>query len=465
MLARPSCWLALHVGSNVGAPPRPGKSILWSWRRRGGLPSSWASETGFGDERSADMKTSRGFVNPAIGLLAVLILINAPGVHADVITDANTRAADVVSRIPVAPLTVRMMAIVQVSVFEAVNAVTGRYPPQRAKLTRAPGASVEAAVAAATRTALSKLMPAQQALIDADYQALLGSVPDGPAKTAGIAVGERAATAIVALCADDGAVAADVYRPHAAAGVYVPTVGPAVPHWGQRRPWVMPRGDHFRPGPPPALTSDTWARDYNEIKAVGSRNSTQRTPEQTAMARFWEATAPNVYWPIARSVAATPGRDVTDNARLLALAGMAMDDGLIAVFDAKYTYNLWRPVTAIRNGDNDGHDATERDAGWTPFIDTPMHPEYPCAHCIVSASLGAVLAAEIGTGSGPALSSSSPTAQNAVRTWATVNDFTQEVAVARIYDGVHYRNSTVVGSQMGKKIGELAVQTFPKPVK
>jgi len=408
------------------------------------------------------MKTSRGLLNAAIGLLAVLIPINAPGAHADVVTDANTRAADVVSRIPAPPITVRMMAIVQVSVFEAVNAVTGRYPPQRAKLTPAAGASVEAAVAAATRTALSKLMPAQQALIDADYQALLGSVPDGPAKTAGIAVGERAATAIVALCADDGAVAADVYRPHAAAGVYVPTVGPAVPHWGQRRPWVMPRGDHFRPGPPPALTSDTWARDYNEIKAVGSRNSTQRTPEQTAMARFWEATAPNVYWPIARSVAATPGRDVTDNARLLALAAIAMDDGLIAVFDAKYTYNLWRPVTAIRNGDIDGNRATDRDPGWTPFIDTPMHPEYPCAHCIVSAALGAVLEAEVGSGPTPTLSSTSSTAGGAVRTWASVGDFTKEVAQARIYDGVHYRTSTEVGTAMGKKIGELAAKSVPK---
>ena len=133
------------------------------------------------------MKITHGLVNAAIGLLAVLILIGAPGAHAGVVTDANTRAADVVSRVPSTPIAVRMMAIVQVSVFEAVNAVTGRYPPQRAKLTPAPGASVEAAVAAATRTALSKLVPAQQAAIDADYQALLGSVPDGPAKTAGIA--------------------------------------------------------------------------------------------------------------------------------------------------------------------------------------------------------------------------------------------------------------------------------------
>jgi len=408
------------------------------------------------------MKTLRGLVSAAIGLLAVMTLAGAPGAHADVVTDANARAADVASRFPSTPIAVRMMAIVQVSVFEAVNAVTGRYPPQRAKLNPAPGASLEAAVASATRTALSKLMPAQQAVIDADYQALLGSVPAGPAKTAGIALGEQAATAIVALCADDGAVSPDVYRPHAAAGVYVPTVGPAVPHWGQRRPWVLPRGDHFRPGPPPALTSETWTRDYNEIKAVGSRSSTQRTPEQTAMAKFWEATAPAVYWPVARSVASTPGRDVTDNARLLALAAMAMDDGLIAVFDAKYAYNLWRPVTAIRNGDLDGNRATDRDPGWTPFIETPMHPEYPCAHCIVSGALGAVLEAEIGSGPTPTLSSASSTAGGAVRTWTTVGDFTKEVAQARIYDGVHYRFSTEVGSAMGKKIGELAAKSVPK---
>jgi hypothetical protein len=396
-------------------------------------------------------------------LSLLLILTGATGAHADIVTDANTKAAEVVSRVPAPPpITVRTMAIVQVAVFEAVNAISGRYPPQRAKLAAAPGASVEAAVAAATRTALAKLMPAQQAAIDADYQALLGSVPDGAAKTAGIALGEQAATAIVALCADDGAVVPDVYRPHAAAGVYVPTVGPAVPHWGKRRPWVMSRGDQFRPGPPPALTSDMWARDYNEIKAIGGKTSTQRTPEQTAIAKFWEATAPAVYWPVARSVAAMPGRDVTDNARLFALAAMAMDDGLIAVFDAKYTYNLWRPVTAIRNGDLDGHNATERDPGWTSFIDTPVHPEYPCAHCIVSATLGAVLAAEIGSGPAPRLSSASPTAGGAVRTWTSVDDFTKEVAVARIYDGVHYRYSTEVGSAMGKKIGELVAKSLPR---
>src|SRR5439155_1164801 len=239
----------------------------------------------------------------------------------------------------------------------AVNAITARYPSTRVKIAAPPGASVDAAVAAATRTVLLKLMPTQQAAIEADYQAALKPMPDGAAKTGGIAVGEQAAAA--------------------------------------------------------CLT----------------------------------------------------GRDVTENARLLATAAMAMDDALVAVFDAKYTYHLWRPVTAIRNGDVDGNDATERDPSWTPFIDTPMHPEYPCAHCIVSASLGAVLQAELGSGPTPTLSSASSTAGGAVRTWKSVGDFVREVAEARICDGVHYRFSTEVGASMGKQIGELAVKSFPKPIR
>jgi hypothetical protein len=387
----------------------------------------------------------------------MLLLAGGPMAHGDVVTDANAKAADVASKHPATPIAVRTMAIVQVSVFEAVSAVSGRYPPFRVKVAAAPGASVDAAVAAATRTALLKLMPMQQAAIEADYQTALRSVPDGSAKTDGIAVGEQAAAAIVASCAEDGATAPDTYRPHTTAGVYVPTVLPAVPHWGKRKPWVMTSGDQFRPGPPPSLTSDTWKRDLAEIRALGARTNSQRTPEQTAIARFWEATAPAVYWPVARSVATAPGRSVPDNARLLAAAAVAMDDALTAVFDAKYTYNFWRPITAIRNAEGD-----TRDPGWTPFIDTPMHPEYPCAHCIVSASLGAVLAAELGSGPTPPLSSASSTAGGAVRTWSSTGDFVQEVAQARIYDGVHYRNSTEVGTAMGTKVGELAAKRFPR---
>ena len=402
------------------------------------------------------MKTNLRWINATLGILIAMLAV-APDAGADGVTDANVRAAEITSMMAGTPPAVRAMAIVQVSVYEAVNTITGRYPPLRTKLTAAPGASVDAAVAAATRTALLKLVPAQQAAIEAHYQAALKPLPDGRAKTDGIAVGEQAATAVLASCADDGAMAPNTYRPHTAPGVYVPTMFPAVPHWGRRKPWVMTSGDQFRPGAPPSLTSDTWKRDFNEIKTLGGKTGSQRTPEQTAIAQFWEATLPVVYWPVARSVAAVPGRDLSDNARLLALAAMAMDDGLIAVFDAKYTYNFWRPVTAIRNAEGDA-----RDPGWTPFIDTPMHPEYPCAHCIVSASLGAVLAAEIGSGPAPILRSASPTAGGAARTWTSVDDFVMEVAQARIYDGVHYRTSTEVGSEMGRRIGDLAVKSLPR---
>ena len=392
-----------------------------------------------------------------IGLLVVLMFAGVPAAGADVVTDANTKAAEIASKMPGTPPAVRAMAIVQVSVYDSVNAITGRYPAFRAPVKAPAGASVDAAVVSATRTVLSKLVPAQQAAIDADFKALLSSVAEGQAKSDGIAVGEQVAAIVLAQCAEDGAMAPNTYRPHTTPGVYVPTMFPAVPHWGKRKAWVLTSPDQFRPGPPPSLTSDTWKRDFEEIKAIGGKESAKRTPEQTAIAKFWEATAPAVYWPVARSVANAPGRDPIENARFFAAAAIAMDDALVAVFDAKYAYNFWRPVTAIRNAEGDA-----RDPNWLPFIDTPMHPEYPCAHCIVSGSLGAVLAAEIGNGPAPTLSSSSYTAGGATRTWVKVGDWTQEVAVARIYDGVHYRNSTVVGSAMGQKIGALAAQKLPK---
>ena len=372
------------------------------------------------------MKTTTRAVSAGIGLLAVVILAGAPGAHADVVTDANAKAADIVSRIPAPPITVRMMAIVQVSVFEAVNAVTGRYPPQRAKLTPAPGASVEAAVAAATRTALSKLMPAQQAAIDADYQALLAPSPTAPRRPRASRSASRRRPRSWRSAPTTARSLPTTYRPHAAPGVYVPTMGPAVPHWGQ----APPLGDDPRrsvpPGPPARAHQRHLGARLQRDQGGRARNSTQRTPEQTAIAKFWEATAPAVYWPVARSVAAVPGRDVTDNARLFALAAMAMDDALIAVFDAKYAYNFWRPVTAIRNGDLDGNDATDRDPGWTavhrhadaPRVSVrPLHRvRRPWAPCSQPRSA---------PGPRPRSAPPAPPPGGAVRTWTSVDDFTQ----------------------------------------
>ena len=208
-----------------------------------------------------------------------------------------------------------------------------------------------------------------------------------------------------------------------------------------------------------------WTRDYNEIKALGAKQSTQRTADQTAIARFWEARVPTIYLPVVLSVATAPGREPTQNSRLLAVATQAMDDALIAVADAKYHYNFWRPITAIRNGDLDGNDATEREASWVPLIDTPVHPEYPCAHCILSATVATVLQTEVGGGTMPTLPATSPTAPGMEHSWTTIEAFMDEVANARIYDGVHYRTSTEVGTAMGKKIGELAAVKSLQPSK
>jgi hypothetical protein len=394
-------------------------------------------------------------------LVAAIMAGASSSAYADAVTEWNVKADDIVIAAKLPPgMPYRAMAAVQAAVYESVNAITKRYPSDRVKLDAAPGASIEGAVAAANRMTLAKLAPAQQPALDSAFQAALAAIPDSAAKTEGIAVGESAANAVLSMCADDGADTPESYRPYTTAGVYVPTVIPDAAQFPHRKPWLMMRADQFRPGPPPSLDSEIWARDYNEIKSLGAKNSASRTAEQTDIARFWEYRGPAIYFPVVQSVASQPGRDVTRNARLLAVVGEAMDDALIAVFDAKYHYNLWRPVTAIRNGDLDGNAATERDASWVPFIDTPMHPEYPCAHCIVAATVGAVLKAEIGAEPVPKLSTSSPTAAGAVHSWSQIDDLVQEVANARIYDGVHYRNSTEVGIAMGKKIGELAAAKY-----
>ena len=383
-----------------------------------------------------------------ICIAASLLAGVVPNANADVITDWNIKAGEIVTESKLGtPPAIRAMAIVQTSVYEAVNAT-------------APGASVDAAVAAANRATLTKLMPSQQASIDAAYQAALAQVADGPAKAAGIAVGEQAAAAVLARRADDGALPAESHRPHTTAGTYVPTATPAVTQWSQRKPWLMASAAQFRPGPPPALTSDAWARDYNEVKSFGAKNSTRRSAEQTEIARFWEYSLPAIYHGVVRSVAQVPGRDMTQNARMFAAVAQAMDDAMISVFEAKYHYNFWRPATAIRNGDIDGNDATQREASWTSFIDAPMHPEYPSAHSILAAAVGTVLKAEIGKGPMPVLTTTSPTAKGASRRWTNLDDFTREVGDARIYEGIHYRTSTDVGIAMGKQIGALTVEKF-----
>jgi hypothetical protein len=303
----------------------------------------------------------------------------------------------------------------------------------------------EAAGAAAAYAILGKLYPDQQTALESTYAASLAQIPDGAGKAAGVAIGEKVAADILALRAADGTGAPNTYKPSTAPGVYVPTALPVAFDQPGVKPWLLESAAQFRPGPPPALSSQTWARDYDELKKLGAKTSAKRTAEQTDVARFWVVTGPASWNPVVQQLIATRNLDLLDKARLYALVNMAATDAHIAVFDAKYTYNFWRPITAIRNGESDGNDATSPALAWTSLIDAPMHPEYPCAHCIVTGSVATVLEAEFGNGTVPTLTMTSPTAAGVTRQWSRIKDYAEEVSNARIWDGIHYRTSTPVG--------------------
>lgn len=371
--------------------------------------------------------------------------------RADAVTDWNHRTQGFINEARLGtPPAIRIVALVQTAAAEAVTAA-GRQAP-------------EAALAAAHRAMLLKLLPGQAAAIEAAFQATLTALPDNTARAQALAVGERAAAAVLARRADDGAAAPEAYRPLTAPGTYVPTVVPAVTQWPQRRPWLMASPSALRPSAPPALNSPQWERDFNEVKALGGKASSQRSAEQTEVARFWDYSQPAVYFGIARSVANQPGRDLAANAQLFATVAQAMDDAMIAVFDAKYAYSFWRPVTAIRNADQDGHPATERDPHWAPLIDVPMHPEYPSGHSILAAAVATVLKHELDGRAVPMLTTTSPTAggaspaQPTTRRWSDLDSFVREVSDARIWGGLHFRSATDVGEAMGRRIGELAAR-------
>jgi PAP2 superfamily len=357
------------------------------------------------------------------------------------------------------PDTVRTMALAQGAVYEAVDAITARYPRDRVDLGSAQGASVEAAVAAASRAVLLQEAPALREKIEAAYARALATIPATEARSRGVGVGERAAADVLTKHSHD-LDSIGPYRPVTSPGVYVPTTIPTGWSLGQHRPWFMKSPAEFRPGPPPALKSALWARDYNEIKSLGSVTSTVRTPEQTDIARFWATALPDIHLGLARSIAIVPGRDVTRNARLYAAVTAAMNETETSVFEAKYHYLFWRPITAIRNGDRDDNTATERDPDWVPLIVTPMQPEYPCAHCMLAAAITTVLRAEAGGTSALNLSTTSNTARGVTRRWTSTDAVVQEVSMARIWGGVHYRTSTEVGNRMGEQVGELVARAY-----
>ena len=392
-----------------------------------------------------------------------------------------------------APQEARMYAMVQVAVHDALNGVDRRSRPYAVDLQTAPGASPDAAVAAAARDvlvpvlgSLAFFLPADCvdagiASVEADYAAALAAIPDGPAKTQGLAVGQDAAAAVLALRASDGFDTALVdpnYQEGTAPGEYRYTPGTPfafAPGLGDDlTPFVLKDSSQFRPGPPYQLGSQKYAADVNEVQRLGGDDVTTpsaRTDEQTEIALFWLESSPLAWNRIARTVSTAQGLDAWQNARLFGLLNLALADGYIGTWDTKYHYRFWRPVTAIRLADIDGNPATTADPTWTPLVETPPIPDYDSGHAVEGGAAAQVLARFFGTDtiSFSNCSYTLPAGQTCADPTPTLRHFTRlsqaadENAVSRIYIGFHFRDAVEIGTRHGEKIADRTVNLHLRP--
>ena len=380
-----------------------------------------------------------------------------------------------------------MYAMMHAAIHDALNGIDLRSRPYAATLTAAPGASPDAAVAVAARDvlvpvlgSLSFFLPADCinagiASVEADYTAALGAIPNGTAKTRGVALGHAAAAAILALRSVDGFDTPPVdpdYQEGTAPGEYRYTPGTPfafAPHLGEDlTPFALKDGSQFRPGPPYALTSSKYAADVNEVQRLGGDGVTTpsaRTAEQTQIALFWVESSPLIWNRIARTVATAEGLDLWDSARLFGLLNVALTDGYIGTFEAKYYYRFWRPVTAIRLAGIDGNAATIADPTWTPLVETPPIPDYPSGHATEGGAAAQVLIRFFHTDKvgyslcsytlpeGQRCSDASPI----LRHFTSFSQAMEENGVSRIYVGFHFRDAVDTGIKHGEKIGNWAV--------
>ena len=396
-------------------------------------------------------------------MIGAWVAVGAPAsARANVITDWDEKAVAIVTPMP--PYTAqRVMGMVHIAMFDAVNSIERRFRPYLVQLPADPTTSKEAAAASAAAAVLATIDSKTAGEMKIAIASYLASIPDSAAKSDGVKLGEAVAARVVEARANDGADALDDYRPRTTPGVYVPTPITAASAWPNVKPFAMTKGSQFRPDPPISLTSKEWAADFNELKDYGGKTGAKRSAQQTEIAQFWLMVGPPAYHPFARNLVTAKQMNVDDSARFMALVAVGLNEALIAVFDAKYHYNFWRPITAIRNGDIDDNPATEREATWQPIDNTPMHPEYPCAHCILSGSVAGVVKAVLGTAEIPEIAVTSATAPGVTHRWTNMTAFTDEVANARIWAGFHYRFSTRVGTEMGLQIGEYVVKNVMQP--
>ena len=401
------------------------------------------------------------------GVALLAFALTCATARADLVTDWNSIAFDTFKAANVSGNPqVRALAILHVAMSDAVNTVQNRYGRHALKSALDPDASAEAAAISAASSVLVAIAPTQKARVDAAAAAALASLPDGAAKRAGIAIGEQAAASAIADRADDATNVPDTYRPVTAPGAWIPTTPPLFAEYARVKPWVLTGPDQFRPPPPPALTSAAYARDYNETKELGGAKSARRTAQQTEAVKFWsQPNLTTVWYESARQLGAARRLDLADKARLYALLSMAAANSFITDWDAKFQYNRWRPVTAIRNGDLDGNDATERDPGWTPLNATPMHPEYPSQAAILASVATGVFEAVLGPGPGPALVVTDSADPKLTRQFDSFAAIVEETRVVRIWGGIHFRSALDASDTMGRQIASYVVANSLRPVR
>jgi PAP2 superfamily protein len=365
----------------------------------------------------------------------------------------------------------RSMAIVHIAIHDAVNSITGDYKTYLPLDSAPTGASPEAAAIAAAHRALVGLFTAPATVTALNAQRAASLTAHGLSESdPGAGWGDTVAGLVLALRATDGASSAQFAytAPNAGdPGVWLPVGGaaPVLPGWGKVTPWVLRSASQFLPDEPPALDSGRYTRDYNEVKDLGSgASTTSRTAEQSNIARFWLASPSLVWNAAARQVVEARGLDLSSSARTFALMYLAASDAGIACWDAKYTYNFWRPFTAIRNGDADGNDRTVADTGWSAFLTTPQHPEYPSGHSTNSSAMATALALLFDDDPGITLTINSPTNVGFVRQWTAFSQGVDEVIEARIYSGFHYRTSMETGARLGRQVARFVMNHALGPV-
>ena len=386
---------------------------------------------------------------------------------------------------PPPPLVAKQLAMIHVAMFDAINAINPQFDSYALDIAPQTGASEIAAAAAAAHRVASTLyaLPTQITKWDATLAESLENIPDGPAKTLGLEVGRKAADAIIAMRANDGSAATSTYVSGTDPGDWQPTAPdfnpPTLPQWPQVKPFVMTTGNQFRSPTPPALTSTEYAAAVDQVMRLGSADSTERTTDQTAIAKFWAdgggtATPPGHWNAIADSFLLQRGSSLIESARTMALLNLALADAGISSWDSKFAFDLWRPIDAIREAATDGNAATIADSDWAPLLNTPSFPSYTSGHSTFSGAAAAVLTALFGNnvafstradrGAAGIWPAPDDVTGLAIRSFGSFAEAAAEAGMSRIYGGIHFNFDNTAGQTAGNSVGQLVINTALKPL-